>query len=87
MLMSTPMRMCAITREMKPKSELIRLVKKDGQILVDIKQRIEGRGVWISKDENILQNLQKSRCLNRAFKCEVNNDIYKQVEELCHKVK
>lgn len=84
--MSVPMRMCAITREMKPKTELIRLVKKDGQIMVDAKQRIQGRGVWISKDEKVLQNLRKSKCLNRAFKCEVSDDVYRQVEELCHKI-
>ncbi len=83
--MKIPERMCVLTRQMKPKTELIRLVKKDGQIFVDEKQKMSGRGVWLSKDLEILKNLEKSKCLNRAFKCEINDDVYQKVRSLCTK--
>ena len=83
--MKVPERMCILTRQKKPKTELIRLVKKDGQIIVDEKQKMSGRGVWLSRDLEILKNLEKSKCLNRAFKCEINDDIYQKVRSLCTK--
>lgn len=79
--MAVPLRMCAIGRELKPKNELIRLVKVDNKVLIDEKQKLQGRGVWICLDENCLSKLKKSKCLNRAFKCEVDEEIYAKILE------
>jgi len=81
----TPLRMCAITRQKKPKTELLRLVKVNGKIVLDEKQNIQTRGVYISKDKEALKNLQKSKCLNRAFKTEVPKEVYEEVMNLCSK--
>ncbi len=83
--MSVPVRMCIVTREMKPKNELIRLVKQEGKILVDQTQKMQGRGVWVSKDEKVVEKLRKTHRLNSAFKCKVDEEVYDKVEELCHK--
>ena len=46
----TPMRMCTGCREMKPKQQLIRIVKKpDGEIKLDTTGRLNGRGDYICK--------------------------------------
>ena len=79
--MIVPLRMCAISREMKPKSELVRLVKINNQIVIDKKQKLQGRGVWICKDEACLSKLKKSKCLNRAFKCEIKDEVYQMIRE------
>ncbi len=81
--MKTPLRMCIVCRKLKPKQELIRLVKVGDKVVVDEKQKMQGRGVWISKDFEIIQRLKKTRALNRAFKCEVGVEVYDQVEKLC----
>lgn len=83
--MAEPLRMCVVTRELKPKSELIRLVKINNQIVVDLKQKAQARGVWVSKDPDVIQKMQKTKALNRAFKCDVPASVYVQVEELCQK--
>jgi len=75
--------MCIVCRKLKPKQELIRLVKVGDKVVVDEKQKMQGRGVWISKDFEIIQRLKKTRALNRAFKCEVGVEVYDQVEKLC----
>ncbi len=73
-------RMCVVTRTQKPKSELIRLVSLDGNILIDRKQKMQARGVWVSKDPAILDRLIKSKALNRAFKKEVSPEIYEELK-------
>lgn len=74
--MAVPLRMCAVGRELRPKNELIRLVKVDNKIVIDEKQKMQGRGLWICKDEMCLSKLKKSKCLNRAFKCEIKDEVY-----------
>lgn len=77
--MAVPLRMCAVGREMKPKTDLIRLVKVDGKIVVDTKQKMQGRGLWICKDMECLSKLKKSKCLNKAFKCEILDSVYDEI--------
>ena len=79
--MAIPLRMCAINREMKPKNELIRLVKIDNKIVIDFKQKLQGRGVWICKEEACISKLKKSKCLNRAFKCEIKDEVYQMIQD------
>ena len=76
-----PLRMCAVKREMLPKSELIRLVKTDNGILIDNTKKISGRGVYLKKSLDILEIAKKKKVLNRAFKCNVDDSIYKKLEE------
>ena len=80
--MAVPLRMCVVTRERKPKEQLIRLVKSGNKIFIDNKQIMPGRGVWFRKDVD-LNRLKKSKALNRAFKCEVPEDIYYVLEKIC----
>ncbi len=78
-----PLRMCAVTREMKPKNELIRLVRtSDGKIKIDDNKHISGRGVYISRSLDVLALAKKKKALNRAFKCEISDDIYNELEEI-----
>jgi len=42
------------------KDELIRLVKKDGKILIDETQTMSGRGVYIHKDEVTIKKCSKA---------------------------
>ena len=77
-----PERMCIVCREMKPKNELIRLVLIGDDIKIDTKQKMQGRGVWVDKNETCIHNLEKRKSLNRTFKKEINPDIYKELESM-----
>lgn len=76
------LRTCCICRKKMPKKELIRIVKTStGKILVDRNGKAEGRGAYICKSDECKNNLKKSKGLNRAFKCPVNDEIYTEILE------
>lgn len=76
-----PMRMCTGCREMKPKKELIRVVKTpEGEIKLDTVGKVNGRGAYICKCKECLQKAQKSNALARAFECQVSSEVYESLE-------
>ncbi len=76
-----PMRMCTACREMKPKRELIRVVKSaDGQIRLDTTGRLNGRGAYICKSKECFEKAKKSNALSRAFETAVGEEIYESLE-------
>lgn len=77
----TPMRMCTGCREMKPKQQLIRIVKTpDGEIKLDTTGRLNGRGAYICKSANCLKKAQKAGALSRAFETNVADEVYAAIE-------
>jgi len=73
-------RMCICCRIRFEKSVLKRVVKnKDGIIMVDAIHKLEGRGAYICS-ETCLVKCIKTRQLNRAFKREVSQEVYKELE-------
>lgn len=76
-----PMRRCVVTGEQLPKRELLRIVKnKEGQILVDLTGKINGRGAYIKKDLEVLNKAKKSKILERKLEVEIKEELYKEVE-------
>ena len=76
-----PIRMCAVCRNHFYKKELVRVVKnKNGKIFVDTTFKAEGRGAYVCKTPECLARLEKTKALNRAFKCEVPAHIYSEIK-------
>ena len=62
------MRMCVACREMKPKKELIRVVRTpEGKIVADETGRKNGRGAYLCRSEACLNKALKTRALDRAL--------------------
>lgn len=77
-----PLRMCTGCREKKPKSELIRIVRKpDSEIVIDTTGKVSGRGAYICKSEECLKKAQKANALSRAFETSVDNEVYEALRE------
>ncbi len=75
-------RMCIVCRAQSDKKTLLRVVKnKDGEIFVDKTGKANGRGAYVCKDRNCYQKLCKQKSLNRAFKCEVPQEVYQKIGE------
>ena len=72
-------RMCISCREMKDKKDLIRIVRKSGEILIDKSGKLDGRGAYICRCEACLKKAEKSKALSRAFKVQVDNEIYNKL--------
>ena len=75
-------RMCIVCRAQSDKKTLIRIVKnKEGQIFVDKTSKANGRGAYVCNSKECYQKLVKTKALNRAFKCDVPQEIYEKLGE------
>ena len=76
-----PMRMCLGCGEMKPKKELVRIVKSpEGDISLDLTGKKSGRGAYICKDAQCLAKAQKARRLEKSFSCRIDDEVYEAME-------
>jgi uncharacterized protein len=78
-------RMCAVTREIRPISELIRFViGPDGAAVADVKNKLPGRGLWITATREALGEAIKRKVFSRGSKREVrvSPDLTEQTERL-----
>ncbi|CAM3748858.1 RNase P modulator RnpM [Alkalicoccus chagannorensis] len=73
----TPLRRCVVTQEMKPKKELIRVVRSpEGEVTVDTTSKKSGRGAYVSSDEQVIEDARKKGVLSRHLKAEVPDAVY-----------
>ncbi|MGH6923592.1 MAG: RNA-binding protein [Propylenella sp.] len=62
-------RMCAVTRKVRPESELIRFVAApDGSIVPDLKARLPGRGIWLDGKRAIVVEAVRRNAFQRGLK-------------------
>jgi predicted RNA-binding protein YlxR (DUF448 family) len=79
--------MCLGCQEMKPKKEMIRVVKNNmSEISVDTSGKKPGRGAYICKSDECLKRAVKGRNFEKAFEMKVGEDIEqmlsKELEEI-----
>ncbi len=78
-----PQRKCIITNEMKPKEEMIRIVRtKEGDVFIDPKGKQNGRGAYLTIDPEVFRKARETNILNEVFKIEVDPSIYDELEQL-----
>ena len=72
-----PVRMCLGCQEMKPKMELIRIVKnKDNGISIDFTGKKPGRGAYICKSRTCFEKARKGKRISKAFGSAVGEEVY-----------
>lgn len=77
-----PLRMCLGCQEMKPKKELIRIVRdKEGGVSVDFTGKKAGRGAYVCKDAACLEKARKGRRLEKAFEAPIGEDVYDMLKQ------
>lgn len=65
-------RMCVATRTVRPVADLIRfVVGPDGETVPDLKQKLPGRGVWVTATQDALKDAIKRKAFGRGFKRDV----------------
>lgn len=76
-----PMRQCLGCRVMKPKKELLRVVRSpEGAVSVDLRGRANGRGAYVCRDAECLKRAAKSRALTRALGTPVTEEILSELK-------
>ena len=77
-----PLRMCTGCMEMKPKKELIRIVKSpEGEVSVDLTGKKSGRGAYICKDMECLEKAFKTKRLSRNLDKSIDDEIYNRLRK------
>ena len=76
-----PMRRCVACKTVKPKKELIRIVKSGEEISLDKTGRKNGRGAYICNDPSCVEKLKKQKILNRVFSMQVDMPVYDKILE------
>lgn len=77
-----PMRMCTGCMEMKPKKDLIRVVRSsEGEISIDMKGKKPGRGAYVCRDEACLKLAFKSKRLSKNLEAEISEEIFAALNE------
>ena len=83
-----PMRKCVATQEMKPKKELVRIVRsKEGEVSVDLTGKKSGRGAYLSKDKDAILLAKKRNTLANHLGTAIGDEIYEELLELVEKEK
>jgi uncharacterized protein len=81
-----PMRKCVATGEMKPKKELVRIVRsKEGDVSIDLTGKKSGRGAYLSKDREAVLLAKKKNTLSNHLEVTIDDKIYDELLELIEK--
>lgn len=88
-----PLRKCSGCSQMKPKRELVRVVKapdkqdengeviEKGGISLDLTGKRPGRGAYVCRSLECLKLARKARRLERSLSCSIPEDVYNSMEE------
>ena len=77
-----PVRQCLGCNEHKPKVELLRVVRTpEGEINLDFKGKMNGRGAYICFDPACLTKARKSRRIERNLDCAIPEEVYDRLEK------
>ena len=69
---SATVRMCAVTRQVRPIDELIRfVVSPSGEVMADLKRKLPGRGLWVSASHRAVAEAVRRSQFNKGFKRDV----------------
>jgi len=78
-----PLRKCIVTEEMKPKGEMIRVVRnKEGDIFVDPTGKLNGRGAYLTIDRAVFNEAREKRILDSVFNTTVDDKVYDELDQL-----
>lgn len=88
-----PMRKCTGCGEMKPKKELVRVVKapdikneqgeavSQGEVSLDLTGKKPGRGAYVCKSTECMKLARKARRFERAFSCKIPDEVFDAMEK------
>ena len=78
-----PLRTCVVTKEKLEKKDLIRVVKNNNcEVFVDLTGKANGRGAYIKKDINVLNDAKRTKALEKHLETSISEEIYKNIEDV-----
>ncbi len=81
-----PLRKCVATGEMRPKKEMIRIVRsKEGEVFIDQTGKKSGRGAYLTLDKEVIMNARKKDILSKHLQAEIDASLYEELLQLVEK--
>lgn len=76
-----PMRQCVGCKQLKPKKELVRVVKNsEGEISIDLVGKKPGKGAYVCKSLECFKAARKSKSFERSLACSIPAEIFDAME-------
>lgn len=76
-----PERTCVVTREKCLKKDLLRIVRcPDGVVRVDLTGKMNGRGVYVKKDVDVIEKAYLSKILDKNLEVSVPDSVYEEAK-------
>lgn len=77
-----PMRKCVGCGEMKPKKELMRILRtEDDDFCIDTTGKKNGRGAYLCHNVECFQKAVRNKGLERSFKQSIPQEVYDRLEK------
>lgn len=81
-----PMRTCVVTKEKCEKRDLLRIVRTpEGNVIVDITGKSNGRGAYLKKDIEVINKAEKTKILERVLEVSIPTEVYEEARKYCKK--
>ncbi len=78
-----PLRTCVVTNEKLPKKELLRIVRTpEGNVIVDLTGKQNGRGAYIKKDISVVELAKKNHNLERKLETKIEDSVYEEIIDI-----
>ena len=75
-----PMRTCVVTHEKCEKKDLLRVVRNnEGNVFVDDTLKANGRGAYLKKDKDVIEQARKSKVLEKHLETKINEEVYDEL--------
>lgn len=75
-----PLRKCTGCGEMKPKKEMVRVIKTaEEEIFMDLTGKMNGRGAYVCRSEECLKRAIKTKAIERSLGINVSDKVYEQL--------
>jgi predicted RNA-binding protein YlxR (DUF448 family) len=72
-----PLRKCVVTGERFEKRQLMRVVRTpEGQVIYDKTGKANGRGVYLSKNKEVINKAKKTNVLKKHLEIEIPESVY-----------
>lgn len=76
-----PLRKCTGCNEMKPKQELVRVVRSpEGEVSLDLTGKKPGRGAYVCHNQTCLSKARKAKRFEKAFDCAIPDEVFDRME-------
>ncbi|MCR4925665.1 MAG: YlxR family protein [Clostridiales bacterium] len=83
-----PLRKCSGCGEMKPKKELVRVVRSpEGEVSLDLDGRMAGRGAYVCPNIQCLNKARKAKRFERSLDCSIPDEVYQNMEAVLNSKK